>query len=139
MNLKCCFPIGMLLMFVLLNGCGGMDMKSGRAQQPLIIDGNHSDWEGLPMVVIEAMAAGCPIVATNVGGNSTAIIHGETGSLVEPKNPTLLADEIIKLLKDKNLRNGYAEKGYVKFKTEFSVDIMAKSYQNLYLAAISNK
>ena len=42
--------------------------------------------EGLPMVLLEAMAAACPMIATNVGGVSTVIKHGENGSIIEPKN-----------------------------------------------------
>ncbi|MCW8909310.1 MAG: glycosyltransferase family 4 protein, partial [Gammaproteobacteria bacterium] len=60
-------------------------------------------FEGLPMVLLEAMASGCPIVATDVGGNSQAITHGENGSLVESENPEGLAKEVVKLLGDENL------------------------------------
>lgn len=90
-------------------------------------------WEGLPMVLLEAMAAGCPIVATNVGGNYMSIEHGENGSLIEPKNPFLLASEVIKLLKDNDLRNKYIQKGLEIFKKKFTAEIMAEKYQRLYL------
>ncbi len=89
-------------------------------------------WEGLPMVLIESMAAGCPVVATNVGGNYMAIEHGKNGSLIEPKNPALLSSEIIKLLQDNELRERYVRNGYETFKTKFSVKIMTEKYQNLY-------
>jgi len=89
-------------------------------------------WEGLPMVLIESMAAGCPVVATNVGGNYMAIEHGKNGSLIEPKNPALLSSEIIKLLQDNELRERYVRKGYETFKSKFSVKIMTEKYQNLY-------
>ena len=90
-------------------------------------------WEGLPIVILEAMAAGCPIVATNVGGNYTAIQHGVNGSLIEPKNPSLLASEIIKLLEHDALRMSYARKGIEIFKRNFSLEVMANNYQKLYL------
>lgn len=90
-------------------------------------------WEGLPMILLEAMAAGCPIVSTNVGGVSMAIKHGESGTLIEPKNPELLASEVIKLLQNKELRNNYAKKGLELFEKKFSAKIMTEQYQRLYL------
>jgi glycosyltransferase involved in cell wall biosynthesis len=51
-----------------------------------------SDWEGMPMVLLEASAAGLPIVATSVGGNAEVVHHGVTGSLVLPQQERALAD-----------------------------------------------
>jgi glycosyltransferase involved in cell wall biosynthesis len=93
-------------------------------------------WEGLPIVLLEAMAAGCPIIATNVGGNNMAIKHGINGSLIEPQNPTYLSSEIIKLLKDNELRNKYSKKGIEIFKNKFSAEIMTEQYQRLYLREV---
>lgn len=90
-------------------------------------------WEGLPMVLLEALAAGCPIIATNVGGNSLAITHGKNGSLVPPKEPLTLADEIINLLKNDDLRWKYVNYGYDVFHQKFSAEIMAREYEKLYL------
>ncbi|HEX8948357.1 MAG TPA: glycosyltransferase family 4 protein [Dissulfurispiraceae bacterium] len=89
--------------------------------------------EGLPMVLLEAMAAGCPIIATDVGGNYMAVRHGENGSLVEPANAPLLAAEIIRVLEDKGLRARYARKGKELFMKHFSAQIMTRRYEKLYL------
>ena len=89
--------------------------------------------EGLPMVLLEAMAAGCPVIATNVGGVSMVIKHGENGSLIEPKNQKVLASEIIKLLSDKELRNRYSKNGLSQFRKKFGADIMTHKYEQLYL------
>jgi glycosyltransferase involved in cell wall biosynthesis len=89
--------------------------------------------EGLPTILLEAMAAGCPIVATDVGGNHTAITHGESGSLVEPKNPGALAAEIVRVLGDEQLRNRYAERGLELFKSNFTAQAMTAQYEKLYL------
>src|SRR5439155_25364129 len=67
-----------------------------------------SVWDGLPMVLLEAMAAGCPIVATAVGGVPMAIRHEVSGLLVEPRNPKQLADAIATLLSNDALRRRYA-------------------------------
>ena len=92
--------------------------------------------EGLPMVLLEAMAAGCPIVATNVGGIPTLIKHGDNGSMVEPKNPEALASEIIKLLSSQELRSQYSKKALETFQENYSADIMTRKYEQLYLRRI---
>jgi glycosyltransferase involved in cell wall biosynthesis len=93
--------------------------------------------EGLPMALLEAMAAGCPIIATNVGGIPMAIKHGENGSLIEPGNAHVLSSEIIKLLHDSELRNSYVKKGREVFMKNFSADVMIEKYQRLYLREIA--
>ena len=93
-------------------------------------------FEGLPMVLLEAMAAKCPIVATNVGGNYMAITHGENGSLVESCNAEIFAEEVIKVLSDSDLRRKYIKNSYSVFKEKFSATLMTQRYSKLYLDAI---
>jgi glycosyltransferase involved in cell wall biosynthesis len=92
-----------------------------------------SVWEGLPMVLLEAMAAGCPILATDVGGVSLAIKSGVNGSLVKPRDPQSLEKEIIRLLRDESLRKKYSENGRRIFRESFSAEAMARKYERLYL------
>lgn len=92
-----------------------------------------SKWEGLPMVILEAMAAGCPVVATDVGGNSTAVVNGVTGALVPPQDPAALADAVIRLLDSPELQKRYAENGKNRFRERFSAETMARQYEHLYL------
>ena len=89
-------------------------------------------WEGLPMVLLEAMAAGCPIIATNVGGNSIAIQDKVNGFLVAPADPVALANSIITLLNDPTLMNKYAQSSLDIFKKKFSAEMMAVKYEKLY-------
>lgn len=91
-----------------------------------------SIWEGLPMILLEAMAAGCPIIATDVGGVATAINHGENGSLVEAKNFEFLANEIINLLSNNELKKKYSTNGLKIFKSKFNSKSMTDSYEKLY-------
>ncbi len=60
-------------------------------------------YEGLPLSVLEAMAAGKPVVATRIGGTAEAVVHGVTGMLVPPENPRELAAAIRTLLADSSL------------------------------------
>jgi len=64
----------------------------------------EGDREGVPTSIMEAMAAGLPVAATNVGGIPELVKNGENGILVEEKNPSALAQAIIKLIGDENLR-----------------------------------
>jgi len=72
--------------------------------------------EGFSLVLVEAMAAGLPIVATNVPGNEDGVIDGENGFLVESKDPEALANNIVRLLKNDRLREklGKKSKGLAK-------------------------
>jgi len=89
-------------------------------------------WEGLPMVILEAMAASCPIIATDVGGIKSSIQHGFNGSLVPPKSPEHLSSAIIQILKDENLRQKYIKNGLDTFNTKFTARSMTKQYERIY-------
>jgi len=70
--------------------------------------------EGFPNVLLEAMAAGLPIVATNVGGIPEIVTDGENGFLTESKNSKQLAEKILLLLKDESLRRRISENNLIK-------------------------
>ncbi len=88
--------------------------------------------EGLPMVLLEAMAAGCPIVATSVGGVPSAIEDGVNGLLVPPRNPAMLAGAVIKVLEDGELRRRFTLAGRQVFAARFSAETMTRRYERLY-------
>jgi glycosyltransferase involved in cell wall biosynthesis len=88
--------------------------------------------EGMPMTLIEALAARRPIVATAVGDVPKLIRDGETGLLVEPRNPDALASAIVKLLSDPLLRLRFAEEGRNRVLAHFSANAMASQYRELY-------
>jgi glycosyltransferase involved in cell wall biosynthesis len=90
-------------------------------------------WEGLPMVLLEAMAAGCPIVATDVGGVSSILRSGENGILVKPANPRELAKAICTMLSDHALRTRCIKNGQRIFNDKFDSRVMTRSYEKLYL------
>ncbi|MCG2711506.1 MAG: glycosyltransferase family 4 protein [Candidatus Omnitrophica bacterium] len=88
--------------------------------------------EGFPNAVIEAMAAGKPVVATNSGGTSEAIVDGEMGILVEPRNPNLLAEAVLTLLGDKGMRDDMGRAGKQRAMQLFNKDAMIKNIENLF-------
>ena len=72
--------------------------------------------EGFPLVLLEAMAAGLPIVATNVGGIPEIVTDGENGFLVEPRNSQQLAEKIALLLQNENIRKRFSTNNINKAK-----------------------
>ncbi|MDR3449214.1 MAG: glycosyltransferase family 4 protein [Alphaproteobacteria bacterium] len=84
----------------------------------------NSDYEGLPHIVLEAMAAGTPVIATAAGGTPETITHGVDGLLVPPCDKTALAAAIDKLLADENLRRALVQNGRDKIATRFMFDKM---------------
>jgi len=87
--------------------------------------------EGLPLSILEAMAAGLPVVATAVGGIPEAVVAGETGALVPPADPAALAEALRSLLErpDRGLTLGCA--GRARVTGEFSVAAMVDRYRAL--------
>lgn len=79
-----------------------------------------SAWEGLPMIVLEAMAMGRPIAATRVGGIPNAIEDGQNGLLVAPGDPAALADAIERLARDPDLRKEIGQAGRETVEKRFS-------------------
>lgn len=91
-----------------------------------------SNWEGLPMIVLEALAARRPIVATSVGGVPSAVRDGETGLLVPPGDPGALGAAIARLLDSPGERERLATAGRALFVERFSADAMTSRYEALY-------
>lgn len=91
-----------------------------------------SRWEGLPIVLLEAMAAGRPVVATSVGGNTDLVVDGETGLLVPPDDAPALAAAIERLLADPALRSRLAAEGQRRVRERYTVDRMVQAHEALY-------
>lgn len=88
--------------------------------------------EGMPVTVLEAMAAGLPVVATDVGGLSSVVDSGVTGTLVPAGTPDVLADALAAYLRDEDLRCRHGEAGRVRVAAEFDLDAMVSAYDKLY-------
>lgn len=92
-----------------------------------------SVWEGLPMALLEAMAAGCPIVATEVGGIPTALTDDVSGALVPPRDPEALAERLARLLLSPETRARYADEARRVFRERYSAEAMTRRYEEMYL------
>jgi len=95
--------------------------------------------EGLPMTLLEAMAAGKPIIATNVGGIPEIIEHGINGVLIPPDNPDILADAIKKLIDDTEKAKQMGSMAREKFENNFTLSTMVKNYEEVYESFITSR
>lgn len=88
--------------------------------------------EGISNTILEAMATGLPVVATNVGGNSELLVDGSTGFLVPRSDPEALAVAIRRYVDDPDLRRDHGASARMRCEAEFSIKTMVKNYQYLY-------
>lgn len=95
-------------------------------------------YEGLPNAVLEAMSAGLPVVTTAVGGIPEVVSDGETGFLVPTRRPEELAERMLRLARDGDLRRrlGGAARERVG---EFTMERMVRSYEELYDGLLSGQ
>jgi glycosyltransferase involved in cell wall biosynthesis len=93
-----------------------------------------SDREGLPIAVLEAMAARRPVVATSVGDLPMVVRPGETGLLVPPKDAISLAEALIKVLSDPEQSREMGERAHRMVAERFSLQAMIKRHARLYSA-----
>ena len=89
-------------------------------------------YEGLPLSVLEAMAAGKPVIATAIGGTDEAISDGVTGLLVPPANPEKLAAAISRLLSDRQLATTLATAAKTRVRREVPSHTMVRGVTDVY-------
>lgn len=95
--------------------------------------------EGLPMVLLEAMAMAKPIVATDIDGISEVLVDRKTGLLVPPKNPQALAEAILKVLNNKIMSNLLGQNARRIAEEEFSVEKIVKQTECIYQELLREK
>lgn len=89
-------------------------------------------FEGLPNVILEAMASGLPVVATHVDGTKEAVVPKETGLLIPPKNPSELVRALKILLSDPQKAAAMGRAGRKRVEKYFSLEGQVKSFEKLY-------
>lgn len=88
--------------------------------------------EGIPLTVLEAMAAGLPVVATRVGGVGEVVVDGSTGVLVSASNPAALAAALARYVNAPALREQHGRAGQARAAAHFSLGSMVAAYVALY-------
>lgn len=106
------------------------DMPGVYASLNVFVLPSHS--EGMPMSVLEAMAAGLPVIATRVGAVPQLIEPDRTGVLVQPQASAELAEAIVKVLKNPIWAHELGQSGRRRVVQEYSSDSMARHYRRLY-------
>lgn len=91
-----------------------------------------SDIEALPTVLIEAGAAGLPVIASDVGGISEIIVDGTTGILIPPARPDMLAEKIRYLAENPQMADEMGDEAYRTIHSKFTVERQAQQLTDLY-------
>jgi glycosyltransferase involved in cell wall biosynthesis len=112
---------------------GDAGVRAHYAQATLfVLSSRH---EGLPNVILEAMASGLPVVATDVGGVGEAVREGVTGRLVPAARPEALARAMSEVLADPGLRDRMGRAARALAGEEFSLQAMARRHEEAFAAA----
>ncbi len=114
--------------FILAGFCSDLDALLPHLN--LFVQSSHT--EGMPNVILEALAAGVPVVATNVGGTGEIIKDGCTGRLVAANSADLLAVSINEILNDQSLSALFSINGKLHIESKFGFANQAHSYEKLF-------
>lgn len=103
----------------------------------LFVQSSHT--EGLPNVLLEAAAAGVPVVATDVGGTREVVVDGETGLVVPPADAPALAQAVTSLLQNPKLRQAMGERAKTHVRDQFTFAAQAAAYRHLFEQATKSR
>jgi glycosyltransferase involved in cell wall biosynthesis len=95
--------------------------------------------EAFPNALLEAMAAGLPIVTSGVGGMLELVDDGRTGLLVPPGDPAALADRMCRLMSDATLASSLGRAAHVEAVTRYSFDRMVAAFEHIYLTELTRR
>lgn len=97
---------------------------------------SHGDMDGIPVVLMEAMLSGVPVISTRLSGIPELIEDGKTGLLIDPDDPTQLAEGIERLLSNHSLRKRLYANAVQKVRTEFDLHQNIHVLANLFKEAV---
>ncbi|GAA5510624.1 glycosyltransferase [Novipirellula caenicola] len=100
-----------------------------RASRVLVLP---SRYEGMPNVVLEAMAAGLPVVSSNVEGSSTLLAHAAEDQLFESGDSEMMAQRVTRFLEDVDFARELGQQNQARARTDFSIPTMIDRYRTLY-------
>ncbi len=89
-------------------------------------------WEGLPLVLLKAMAAGLPVIATRVSGAEDIIEDGRNGRLIPPRQPAALARAVLELYAQPDLWPVWGNQARETIRLQYSLEAMLCQLQRLY-------
>jgi glycosyltransferase involved in cell wall biosynthesis len=95
-------------------------------------------WEGQPLTIMEAMAAGKPIIATDVGDNAVILGAGERGVIVKPGDSSALGLAVIRLASDAALAAALGARAQEYAASAFNVQSMVKRYEEVFSAVMAD-
>jgi glycosyltransferase involved in cell wall biosynthesis len=95
--------------------------------------------EGFSNAILEAMAAGLPMAVTDVGGNAEAVVDGETGFVVPPRDSKALAEVIVRLARDASLRERLGTAGRERVTQRFGLEAFIGRHRSLYAALLAGR
>lgn len=95
--------------------------------------------EGTPLAILEAMAMGKPVIATDVGGVSEQVLNGITGIIIPPRNSEAIADSIIYLLNHQDDMKNMGINGCKRARCEFTVLHCAQRHRDIYEKCLKEK
>jgi glycosyltransferase involved in cell wall biosynthesis len=98
-----------------------------------------SHQEGFSNAILEGMAAGLPMVVTDVGGNGEAVADGETGFVVPARDAGALSEAIVKLASEPSLRAKQGKKARARVEAQFSIQTCVSKYDRLYSALLAGE
>lgn len=98
-----------------------------------------TEFEGISNAMLEAMACGLPVVASNVGGTKEIVVHGDSGYLFEPDDLDALRDSLDRLVSNRDLCSRLGTSARRSMEENFSLSSMVRGYQELYLDIAGKK
>jgi glycosyltransferase involved in cell wall biosynthesis len=117
----------------LLGQRNDVDQRLAASQMALLV----TNWEGFPLSILEAMRAGLPVVASDVGGVAESVRDGENGYLVPRADVTQLRDRVERLLTDPELRARLGASGRERFVRDFTLDVSVARTLAVYRDALA--
>ncbi len=115
----------------------GTDVARRLADAQLFVLASRS--EGFPLSILEAMRAGLPVIASDVGGVREAVVDGETGFIVKPGDSAALSEALRLLISDSTLRLKFGRAGRRRYELHFTFEQMIGETLSLYESVLSSR
>ncbi len=108
------------------------DIANVMSSLDMLVQATTTYPEGFGLTIVEAMALGKPVVATDIPGPADIVVDGETGFLIPPKKPHIMAEAIMKLLENRDLARQMGLKGKGRVEELFNIRKNVKKVEELY-------